>query len=119
MKKILFFLMASLATFGLMSFTNSSNVELQNANSTTVYASGSRSITVYKITVVGANGAAARQSFSAEFDEDKMELYVVERRNGRNLTMTYSVRPNPYKGYSEDPRGSYNYCAGAGDYYFN
>lgn len=119
MKKVLLFLIASFATFGLMSFTNSSNVELQNTNSTTAYAPSSRTITAYKITVVGANGAASRQSFSAEFDEDKMELYVVERKNGRNLTMTYSVHSNPYKGYSGDPRGSYNYCAGAGDYYFN
>ena len=46
-----------------------------------------------------------------------MELRVVEKRNGKNYTMTYSVVQNPYKGYSDDPRGSYNYCADC--YYFN
>lgn len=119
MKNILVFFLASMATLILMSFTNSSEIKSQSANDVSVYTTASRTITVYKITVVGANGAASRQSFSAEFDEDKMELYVVERKNGRNLTMTYSVHSNPYKGYSGDPRGSYNYCAGAGDYYFN
>lgn len=116
MKKVIF-LIASIATFGLMSFTNSSNVEIQNPNDIITYASTPVTITVYKITSIGATGGiTAKRALSAEFDDEKMKLYVEENVNGRTFTATYSVCANPYKG-SDGSRGRYDYKAG--DYYFN
>lgn len=118
MRKFLFLVFAAAAVLCLMSFANFSETKVQaNSCEITAPASDFKTITVYKITVVGRNGAASKQSVSAEFDRDKMELKVVEKRNGKNYTMSYSVVRNPYKGYSDDPRGSYDYCADC--YYFN
>lgn len=118
MRKFLVFIFASAAVLFAMSFTNSSNIESETTPcEITAPATGFKTITVYKITVVGRNGAASKQSVSAEFDKDNMELKVVEKRNGKNYTMSYSVVRNPYKGYGDDPRGSYDYCADC--YYFN
>lgn len=108
--------MLVIAAMSLMSFTTKSVCEqTESTQETFANTPGWRTITVDKITKVGANGAAAIQSFQAEFDIDNMELRVVERHNGKNYTMSYSVVRNPYKGYSDDPRGRYNYCA---DHYF-
>lgn len=118
MKKIIATIVFAAAALCLMSFTSNSNSEPRdNSYEITAPATGFRTITVYKITIVGQNGAASKQSVSAEFDKDNMELKVVEKRNGKNYTMSYSVVRNPYKGYSDDPRGSYEYCADC--YYFN
>ena len=118
MKKIITFATAALSALCLMSFVAQPNTNQQGSPSaSTVSASGFKTITVYKITIVGQAGAASKQSVSAEFDKDNMELRVVEKRNGKNYTMTYSVVQNPYKGYSDDPRGSYTYCADC--YYFD
>lgn len=115
---IVTFIATIMSAFSLMLFTSQINFFHQETPlASSVIVSSFRTITVYKITIVGNNGAASKQSFSAEFDKDRMELRIVERRNGKNYTMTYSVVKNPYKGYSGDPRGSYNYCADC--YYFN
>lgn len=118
MKKLITFTIATLSALCLMSFVSQTKANQQeNPSAYIVSASAFKTITVYKITIVGQAGAASKQSVSAEFDKDNMELRVVEKRNGKNYTMTYSVVQNPYKGYSDDPRGSYNYCADC--YYFN
>lgn len=118
MKKFLVLIFASVATLLVMSFVCSSEIKTQAYScEITSPATGFKTITVYKITVVGRNGAASKQSVSAEFDKDKMELKVIEKHNGKNYTMSYSVVRNPYKGYSDDPRGGYDYCADC--YYFN
>ena len=118
MKKFIAIMVFATAALCLMSFTSNSNTELRgNSYVLTAPATGFRTITVYKITIVGQNGAAAKQSVSAEFDMENMELKVVERHNGKNYTMSYSVVRNPYKGYTDDPRGGYEYCADC--YYFN
>lgn len=118
MKKILLLVITALVALCTMSFTAEIASDKQESPSASmVNATGFKTITVYKITIVGQNGAASKQSVSAEFDKDNMELKVVEKRNGKNYTMSYSVVRNPYKGYSDDPRGSYEYCADC--YYFN
>lgn len=118
MKKLITIMFFAAATLCLVSFNSNSNMQPRdNSNEITAPATGFRTITVYKITIVGQNGAASKQSVSAEFDKDNMEMKVVERRNGKNYTMSYSVVRNPYKGYSDDPRGSYEYCADC--YFFN
>ena len=118
MKKFITTMFFAAATLCLMSFNSNSTTQPQdNSYEITAPATSFRTITVYKITIVGQNGAASKQSVSAEFDKDNMELKVVERRNGKNYTMSYSVVRNPYKGYSDDPRGSYEYCADC--YFFN
>lgn len=109
MKKIILFVAAVIVTLPMMSFTVVPEMEGQMSSSG--YASTFESITVYKITIVGRNGAAATQSVQAEFDKNNMELRVEEKRNGKKITMTYSVVQNPYKGYSDDVRGRYNYNA--------
>lgn len=109
MKKIILFAATVIATLSIMSFTVAS--EMERHMDSYEYASAFKSITVYKITMVGRNGVASTQSVQAEFDINSMELRVVEKRNGKNLTMTYSVVRNPYKGYSDDARGRYDYCA--------
>ena len=101
-----------------MSFTSQNNsIQQESPCVLTASTSSFKTITAYKYTIVGQNGAASKQSVSAEFDKDNMKLRVVEKRNGKNYTMTYSVVRNPYKGYSDDPRGSYDYCANS--YFFN
>lgn len=118
MKKIFSLIVTTLVALCTMSFTTRTDSIKQDApSSSMVNATGFKTITVYKITIVGQNGAAAKQSVSAEFDKDNMELKVVEKRNRKNHTMSYSVVRNPYKGYSDDPRSSYEYCADC--YYFN
>lgn len=108
----------SLATFFLMSFTINADVALHAKSSAfTEIAVGFTPITVYKVTIVGRNGTASTQTLQAEFDKEKMELRIIEKRNGKNYTMTYSVVRNPYKGYSDDPRGRYEFNS-AGCYYF-
>lgn len=109
MKKFILFAAATIAILSMMSFTVAS--EMERHMDSYEYASAFKSITVYKITMVGRNGATSKQSLQAEFDINSMELRVVEKRNGKNLTMTYSVVRNPYKGYSDDARGQYDYCA--------
>lgn len=131
MKKIIIFATTVIATLSIMSFTVASEMErlmdsyeyasqdqrgvlvkvMERLMDSYEHASAFKSITVYKITMVGRNGAASTQSVQAEFDINSMELRVVEKRNGKNLTMTYSVVRNPYKGYSDDARGRYDYCA--------
>lgn len=118
MKKIYLLIVTAIVALCTMSFTSRmDSVKPENPLKSTVCATGFKTITVYKITIVGQNGAASKQSVSAEFDKDKMELKVVEKHNGKNYTMSYSVVRNPYKGYSDDPRGGYEYCADS--YYFN
>ena len=118
MKMFLTLSLIAVMSLRLMSFTEPPQMDqFEYSASFTENINGFNTITVYKITIVGQSGAASKQSFSAEFDKEKMELRVVEKRNGKNYTMTYSVVRNPYKGYKDDPRGSYDYCASG--YYFN
>ena len=72
-----------------------------------------QSITVEKITPLSVGGFAF-QTKSAQIDWDDMTLYIDE---GSRKNQPYTVRKNPYKGYNDDPRGKYSYCAS--DYYFN
>lgn len=117
MKKIFFIISSVFAALFIMSFAaNNTSFQQENSHSSVVDAVGVRTVTAYKITMVGSN-VASKESVSAEFDSDKMELRVVEKRGGRKLVQPYSVTRNPYKGYKDDPRGSYEYYAGG--YYFN
>lgn len=118
MRKIIVLVLASAASLSVMSFADSTDTQAKKyLYEITAPASDFKSITVYKITIVGRNGVASKQSVPAEFDKDKMELKVVEKHNGKNHTMSYSVVRNPYKGYNDDSRGSYDYCADC--YFFN
>lgn len=118
MKKILIFALSAISALFLMSFTTKPCAD-QHQSGCVISESiaAAKTVTVYKITRVGQTGAFSTQSMQAEFDQSKMELSVVEKRNGKNHTMTYSVVRNPYKGYSDDPRGRYDYCADC--YFFN
>lgn len=99
-----------------MSFTTKELSGQQKDSSVITAFEAGRSVTVYTFTFVGANGAYSSQSYSADFDSDRMELHISEKRGSRYFDMTYSVVRNPYKGYSDDPRGRFDYCAS--QYYF-
>ena len=71
------------------------------------------SISVTRITQL-PGGAFSYLTKSAQIDWDSMTLYVDE---GSRKNQPYTVRTNPYKGYDDDPRGEYAYCAES--YYFN
>ena len=71
------------------------------------------SITVDEIHQVGSR-AFSHSTKTAQIDWDNMTLYIDE---GQRKNQPYTVRTNPYKGYDDDDRGVYGYCAS--NYYFN
>ena len=118
MNKLLVTVIAITTVLCLESYTPKSINDWQGETAvSSEIMTAARSITVYKITRIGQTGVFKTQTVQAEFDQSKMELHVVEFRNGKNHTMSYSGVRNPYKGYDDDPRGHYAYCADC--YFFN
>lgn len=113
MKKILM-LASFVIALGMMSFTIISTHEETKTNASEYNSNiNLTSITVDEIHQVGPR-AFSHSTKTAQIDWDSMTLYIDE---GQRKNQPYTVRTNPYKGYDDDDRGVYSYCAS--NYYFN
>lgn len=109
MKKILV-LLSFVFALTMMSFTIFSN---HKETKSIVSEVNLTTITVDEIHQVGGR-AFSHNKKTAQIDWDNMTLYIDE---GQRKNQPYTVRTNPYKGYDDDDRGVYQYCAS--NYYFN